>query len=423
MAHRLGRLQSDIHYCYQCFDWVIGEEWEPHCQEHLAAPRSKQCGTVTYCHTLVRPAYCPLCHGEPRLPASQQLKPRSRDHKLWCHINDEHLVDRRWPLVRRLCDVPLKDAAAFQCHFADEHELTRIRPVKPAISAALDSQDEKMPLDKEAPGAGTSRKRKCSSDTKPLQWMPPQSLDSASTSSVERLVHRPQKRPRPTPPVICPTALSLDEAFSDDRSAYRVTDSVMLVPHYTLSIEDDESCAGLECDLFPSQCATLSDAIDPIVPADLDDVMFDHYLRSPTSSPSPILLTDNVASELSGATLIDSERDKRSGSEEPLKELSRVEPRSPGPEHETEKQEAGYQEDIMHLNSGPRIRLRVSRPQITLRLKLPATRQDGMRANRRGKTKTETKRKGIQREKRKNEVKKERAKKGKSRIKSERTKR
>jgi len=64
--------------------------------------------------------------------------------------------------------------------------------------------------------------------------------------------------------------------------------------------------------------------------------------------------------------------------------------------------------------------LRVSRPQITLRLKLPATRQDGIRANRGGKTKT--KRKGIRREKRKNEVK-ERAKKGKNRIESERTKR
>src|SRR5271169_4020174 len=138
--------------------------------------------------------------------------------------------------------------------------------------------------------------------------------------------------------------------------------------------------------------------IDPVVPADLDDVMFDQYLRSPTSSPSPTLSADDAASELSGATLIDTERDQHNGSEEPFKELSRVESRSPGPEHETEKQEAGYQEDIRHLNSGPRIRLRVSRPQITLRLKLPATRQDGMTANRGGKTKTKTKRKGIRRE-------------------------
>ena len=112
MAHRLGRLQSDIHYCYHCFDWVIGEEWELHCQEHLAALTSKQCGTVTYCHTLVRPGYCPLCLGEPGLLASKQLKPWSRDHKLWGHIDDEHLAHRRWPLVCRLCDVPLKDAAA-----------------------------------------------------------------------------------------------------------------------------------------------------------------------------------------------------------------------------------------------------------------------------------------------------------------------
>ena len=39
---------------YQCFDWVIGKEWELYCQGHLAAPTSS--GTVTYCHTMVRTA-------------------------------------------------------------------------------------------------------------------------------------------------------------------------------------------------------------------------------------------------------------------------------------------------------------------------------------------------------------------------------
>jgi hypothetical protein len=46
-----------------------------------------------------------------------------------------------------------------------------------------------------------------------------------------------------------------------------------------------------------------------------------------------------------------------------------------------------------------------------------------LRANRRGKPRTETTRNGIRREKRKDEVKKQRAKKGKRRVKSERTKR
>ncbi|KAN0069234.1 Protein of unknown function (DUF3435) domain containing protein [Elaphomyces granulatus] len=205
MAHCLGRLQSDIHYCYHCFDWVIGEEWEPHCQEHLAALTSKQCGTVTYCHTLVRPGYCPLCSGEPGLLASQQLKPWSRDHKLWGHIDNEHLADRRWPLVCRLCDVPLKDAAALQCHFADEHGLSRTRPVKPAIPSTLDSQDEEMQLDKEVPGAGPSRKRKSSSDTKALEWMPPQSF---SWPSPEQFLPTYPPRKKRCSSTVAPSLLS-----------------------------------------------------------------------------------------------------------------------------------------------------------------------------------------------------------------------
>ena len=210
MAHRLGRLQSDIHYCYHCFDWVVEEEWEPQCQEHLAAPTSKQCAAVTYCHTLVRPGYYPFCPGEPGLLASQQLKPWSRDHKLWCHIDDEHLVDRRWPLICRLCDVPLKDAAALQCHFADAYGLRRTRPLKPAILAAPNLQDEKPTPDKEAPCAGLNRKRTPSSDTKALEWMLLQSLIDAQTSTGEPPLDRPRKRLRYSPPAICPSVLSRD---------------------------------------------------------------------------------------------------------------------------------------------------------------------------------------------------------------------
>ena len=121
----------------------------------------------------------------------------------------------------------------------------------------------------------------------------------------------------------------------------------MLSPHCSLSIEDDESCAGLECDLFPSGCVTLGDTIDPIMLVDIDNIMFDQYLRSPASSPSPSPTpsADDGARAWSGATLIDTGRGQHSGREEPFKELSRV------ASHETEKQEAGYQEDSMFLRT------------------------------------------------------------------------
>jgi hypothetical protein len=161
MANRLGRLQSDIHYCYQCFDWVVGEEWETHCQAHLAALTSKHCGTVTYCHTLVRPGYCPFCIGQTELPASQRLKPWSRDHKLWVHIEEEHLIDCQWPLLCPYlpCDTLHKDLTSLQFHLMDGHGLSRTRPGKPANSSRQPSLDE-MPLDEGADGARPCRKRK-----------------------------------------------------------------------------------------------------------------------------------------------------------------------------------------------------------------------------------------------------------------------
>ena len=144
---------------------------------------------------------------------------------------------------------------------------------------------------------------------------------------------------------------------------------------------------------IPSQCTSLSDTIGPVVLGDVDDdIMLDQYLCSPLPSPSALFSADNAASELSGSTLVNTEHYQRVRSEEPprepFRELSRVEPLSPDPEHAPEKQEVGYQENISYLNSGPYIRLRVSQPQITLRLKLPVTRQDGMKKSMVGKTKT-----------------------------------
>lgn len=156
----------------------------------------------------------------------------------------------------------------------------------------------------------------------------------------------------------------------------------MLCPHYTLSTEDDESCAGLECDLFPSQRTTLGDRIGPVEPGDVhEDIVLEQYLRLPSLSPPPGPSKDNAVSELSGVALIKTECYPRGDHEEPFKEppgkLSRVEYRSPSPEHATEKHEVGYHEAIGTLNYSPPIRLQVNQPQVMLRLKLSATSQAG----------------------------------------------
>ncbi len=161
----------------------------------------------------------------------------------------------------------------------------------------------------------------------------------------------------------------------------------MLSPYCTLSTEDDESCAGLKCDFFPSHCTTLGDTTEPPEPAHVhDDIVFDQYLRSPSPSPSlsPSLSPDDAASKWSGATLIDAVHDQSTRSVE----SSKVETRSPVLEHSSEDHKARHQEHVSHLNTGSRIRLQVNQPKITLHLKLPAPRQGGMKKSKGGKTKT-----------------------------------
>lgn len=177
MASRLERLQSDIHYCYQCLDWFVGENWELHCQSHLAGMTTKRCGTMTYCHTLVRPGYCPFCMSDTGLPASKRLESWTRDHKLWSHVRQD-LERRQWPRTcpHPLCDSLIKDALALQFHFVDEHGLSRTCPERPAETMALDSTVEK------AQRSGDNKKNMCSSLKRKspycyeaLEWMSPQS--------------------------------------------------------------------------------------------------------------------------------------------------------------------------------------------------------------------------------------------------------
>ena len=100
----------------------------------------------------------------------------------------------------------------------------------------------------------------------------------------------------------------------------------MLSPRDTPSIENDESNADLECDLFLSQRTTL-DTIDIALPGDSDDdIVFDQYLLSPSPSPSriPAPSPNDYASELSGAALIQSGCDQPLGSLESYTESLKI---------------------------------------------------------------------------------------------------
>lgn len=191
IASKTERLQADVHYCHQCFNWVFGvEEWESHCLRHLQTLASKKCGTITYCHTLVRPGYCPFCLGEVAEPAGRRLESWCRDHALWKHI-DLHLMGRSWPLVcpHPLCDTSLCTDKDLQFHFIDEHGLSRTRPTQYDDSAASLADLAKK-----------ARSKRKFADGGELSWAPPEEFSpsdpakkvrgSLSTIAPSQLLHQ-----------------------------------------------------------------------------------------------------------------------------------------------------------------------------------------------------------------------------------------
>lgn len=371
MANHLGRLLSDIHYCYQCFEWVVGEKWELHCQEHLNALTSKRCGTVTHCHTLVHPAYCPFCMRKQSLPASERLKPWSRDHKLWIHVNEGHLIDCQWPLKcpHPLCDTAYEDAASFQFHLMDVHKFSRSQPGKLPKLIHQPPPDEKLLLDRGAHEIRPCRKRKLPSGSATLEWIPPQSIDSVAVTQEARLPCHPPKRKKQCSPTstICPEVIVIDEDMFDDYTNQSLADSVILSPPTPLSVEGDGKVNDLEYGLFPSYCTAPKETLYSLEPEYFDDSshldnLFNQYLRSPSPPRSP----DGAASNLSGVTLTDAERDQACSNPEPDAEPPERIPSEDVPASGSTRDP----DSTCQVRSGARIRLRVSQPKITLRLRL-----------------------------------------------------
>lgn len=169
IASEDGYLPTDVLYCHLCFKWIVGSgEWKVHCQTHLNNLVSKRCGTITYCHTLVRPAYCPFCLGHAKL-VTLRLKSWCRDHALWQRV-DEHLQGRKWPVScpHPLCDASFSDALDLRFHFIDEYGLSwtvpkTLKTLKDWITVPSHSGQEQ----------GIFQKRKAPEGSSELSWPPP----------------------------------------------------------------------------------------------------------------------------------------------------------------------------------------------------------------------------------------------------------
>jgi len=92
-------LQSDVHYCHQYYEWVLAQVNGQGTARHTFKTQFLQTyGTVTYCHTLVRPGYCQFCLGDGALPVTKRLESWTRDHQLWNHVND-HIQTCSWAIT------------------------------------------------------------------------------------------------------------------------------------------------------------------------------------------------------------------------------------------------------------------------------------------------------------------------------------
>jgi hypothetical protein len=208
MAHSLCQLQSDVHYCYLCYDWVIGDQWVPHCQSHLDGLMTKRCGSVTSCYTLVRPAYCPFCIGKLDDPAPKRLQSWTRDRKLWDHIRQHHLADCLWPgkCPHPLCDVILEDYVTFEAHLVNEHGLTR--PGKTTAKRSLEV-DDAASINGPTSSTVSARKRRKVEDASYLAWMPSSNFQTGADTRPSVPSYRPSKRSRHSTLTVSPPALSL----------------------------------------------------------------------------------------------------------------------------------------------------------------------------------------------------------------------
>jgi hypothetical protein len=124
LACKLDRQPSELRYCFICFDWVVEEKWDEHCQSHLDSITSKRCASITYCNTLVRPAFCPFCMSNSKLPASSRWQSWTRDILFWRHL-ESHLEEACWPsqCPHPLCNLQLDNEELFLFHLRDVHSL------------------------------------------------------------------------------------------------------------------------------------------------------------------------------------------------------------------------------------------------------------------------------------------------------------
>ncbi|OJI99576.1 hypothetical protein ASPVEDRAFT_520307 [Aspergillus versicolor CBS 583.65] len=121
-----GCKDTQLKYCYECFDFFTVAEWEDHCKNYLQRDISRRCEIITYCHTLVRPGYCPFCLGCDRLPPSRRMDAWKRSNELRAHVNEDiKRMSDNYICSHPLCNVKFDSEMHLRYHLCDIHGLNK----------------------------------------------------------------------------------------------------------------------------------------------------------------------------------------------------------------------------------------------------------------------------------------------------------
>lgn len=291
IAHKLERMQSELIYCYDCFDWFVEEEWDEHCLTHLKSLSSKRCASITYCSVLLRPSFCPFCMGDERLRPSSQWQSWTKEAKLWSHLT-AHVMACCWPLKcpHPLCSLQFDDDVSFLYHLDDVHSLQ----MSPQIRKSWPNRRDSKSLICWIPDTThQKRERPDKSEEEILRAKRHARQAQIGTREVPTRggsLNQEDSDATQMPPRITPSEVSLvDTAFDDDAMpelTYSDSTSSSEIDNFQ-SIDDfstDESSSQTELpDLF--ELSNNTSIIQPSrneAPLLNEETVFSQYLRSPS---------------------------------------------------------------------------------------------------------------------------------------------
>lgn len=318
---------------------------------------------------------------------------------------NEELEGCCWPMrcPHPLCDITLKDDRDLQFHFIDDHDYSRTRPAPRMAPNNPSTAGQTAAMIDESETQNWKRKPTYGDDIVDYRFI---DYTHPSIYPESPLSSRPYKKARSTSPKLSPPLPSFidltesgdedqldlallpwaeDPTINDDRpihgcSASEISDD-RCFSHITRSRSSSISpfgvptpdSSGTMVSLEVSKVKHSSKAVDDDFSL---DQLFNQYIRTPSPSPPTFTLSSDATSELGADTPFDPEPNGSPGNAHMNGESCN----SPALE-ETSTIEVAR---CTMPTSVPRIRLQVTRPKITLRLRLPTKVQNRTRKKMKG---------------------------------------